>query len=61
MERGRQAWPRIVVPAGESLTVVDVVGRKMAGGSLGLSGSPAYLLGPPGKAKELLKSLKATN
>jgi len=57
---GDEPGPRVVVPAGESLGVVDVVGRKMAGGSLSLSGSPAYLLGPPGKARELLKSLKAT-
>ena len=52
--------PHVVIPAGESLVVVDVVGRKMAGGALDLSGSPAYLLGPPGTAKELLKSLKVT-
>ena len=57
---GDEPGPSVVFPAAESLVVVDVVGRKMAGGSLGLSGSPAYLLGPPGKATELLKSLQAT-
>jgi hypothetical protein len=51
---------RVVIPAGASVSAVDVVGRKMAGDSLDLSGSPAYLLGPPGQARELLSSLKAT-
>ena len=55
---GDEPGLRVAVPAGEGLGVVDVVGRKMAGESLGLSTSPAYLVGPPGKAKELLKSLK---
>ncbi len=52
--------PRVVIPARERVIVVDVVGRTIAGDSLDLSGSPAYLLGPPGKARELLTALKAT-
>ncbi|MCX7424191.1 MAG: hypothetical protein NTW96_00915 [Planctomycetia bacterium] len=57
---GDTPGPHVVIPAGESLVVVNVVGRKRAGRDLGLSGSPAYLLGPPGTAKKLLKSLKVT-
>lgn len=55
---GDEPGLRIALPAGDGLAVLDVVGRKMAGESLALSTSPAYLVGPPGKAKELLKSLK---
>ena len=43
-----ESGPRIVVPDGEGLLVLDVVGRRVTGDSLNLSGSPAYLLGPPG-------------
>ena len=50
-ERG----PRVDIPDGESLIVVDVVGREIPVGSVNLSGSPAYLVGPPGQAKRLLK------
>ena len=49
---------RVVIPDGENRIVLDVVGRRMTGGSVDLSGSPAYLLGSPGQAKELLESLK---
>jgi hypothetical protein len=55
---GDEPGPRVVVPLAEGLVVVDVVGRKLSGGSLRLSGSPVYLLGPPGNAKDRLKSLK---
>jgi hypothetical protein len=55
-----ESGQRVVLPAGDALVVVDVVGRKIAGHALELSGSPAYLVGPPGKAQELLQSLRAS-
>jgi len=38
-----------------------MVGRKLARGSIELSSSPAYLLGPSGKVKEILKALETNN
>ena len=49
---------RVAVPAGDGLLVLDVVGRKIASDGVNLTSSPAYLVGPPNKAKELLQSLK---
>jgi hypothetical protein len=49
---------QIIVPTGAQ-RILDVVGRKIAGPRAQLSGSPTYLIGPPGKARELLQSLKS--
>jgi hypothetical protein len=49
---------QVVVPA-IAQQVLDVVGRKIASPCAQLSGSPTYLIGPPGKAGELLQSLKS--
>jgi hypothetical protein len=58
---GEEPGQRVLVPTGDALVLLDVVGRKMTGRDVNLSGSPAYLVGPPGKARELLHSLKTAN
>lgn len=53
--------PQVIIPRGQNRLVLDVVGRTIADHSLVLCGSPTYLVGPPGQAKELLESLKTSS
>ena len=55
---GDEPGGRVSLPAGEGITLLDVVGRKLASPAVSLSASPMYLVGLPGKAKELLATVK---
>lgn len=48
----------VVLPVGEGVVRLDIVGRKINGLTINLSSSPVYVIGPSGKAKELLAALK---
>lgn len=56
---GDEAGLRIVIPADDGTSVVDTVGRPRAAGSVKLTSSPIYLLGPPGHAQRLWESVHA--
>lgn len=49
---------RVVIPDEQGLRVLDVVGRPLPGGTQLLGSSPIYLLGPSGRAAELLQKLR---
>jgi hypothetical protein len=49
---------RIAAAAAAGMRRTDAMGRTLADGPVALSSSPVYLVGPAGKAKELLESLQ---
>jgi hypothetical protein len=55
---GDEPAARVTLVTGENVALLDIVGRKIAGPTVSLSTSPVYVLGPPGKAKELLMAVK---
>jgi hypothetical protein len=55
---GDEPRDRVVLPADEGIVLLDIVGRKINGLAVNLSASPVYVVGPSGKAKELLAALK---
>ena len=55
---GDEPGDRVTLTAREGVVLLDIVGRKIAGPAVSLSTSPVYVVGPPGKAKELLAAVK---
>jgi hypothetical protein len=55
---GDEPGARVTLPTSENVVLLDIVGRKIAGPTVSLSTSPLYVLGPPGKAQELLAAVK---
>ena len=55
---GDEPGDRVTLPACEGVVLLDIVGRNIAGPVVILSASPVYVVGPPGKAKELLAAVK---
>lgn len=49
---------RIGVPPSPDVARLDVMGRPLADGPIDLATSPAYLVGPAGKTKQLLESVQ---
>lgn len=67
-ETGKQAalvlWDpdnRTTVPIPAGTACKDLMGRKRAGPTVGLSSSPVYILGPPGYAKRMLAACAESN
>ena len=55
---GDEPGTRVTLGSRDGIVLLDVVGRKIAGPDVNLSTSPVYVVGPPGKAKELLAKVK---
>jgi len=58
-QAGEQGGDVLALPSGNGLRWVDAMGVKLGGPPKQLSGSPVYLLGPVGGAKEILGSIAA--
>ncbi len=55
---GHASSGTVTLPACEGVVLLDIVGQKIAGPAVILSTSPVYVVGPAGKAKELLAAVK---
>jgi len=55
---GDEPGAHVTLPSGDGVVLLDVVGRKIAGPGINLSTSPVYVVGPLGKAKELLAKVE---